>query len=409
MTVAAQLRTLTPSQRNAFIAAFLGWALDAFDFFVLVFILKDIAASFGTSVSAVSFALTLTLAFRPVGALIFGWAADRYGRRVPLMVNILCYSIINLTCGFAPNLTALLILRSLFGIAMGGEWGLGASLAMESVPEETRGLLSGILQEGYPTGYLLASIVYGVVFPWLGWRWMFFVSVLPALLSLFIRSKVEESPVWERQRQQQLTQPEPLTLGRFAARYGFLFGYLVLLMTAFNFMSHGTQDIYPTFLQKQRHFHPGTVSAIAITYNIGAMLGGACFGAFSQRIGRRRAIILATFLALPLISLWAYAPTAATLAAGAFLMQFMVQGAWGVIPIHLSELSPNAARGTFTGFAYQLGNLFAAINATLQTKMAEAHHGDYAFALSRVIGVVLLCVIVVTALGPEARGSRFAE
>ncbi|HZT41952.1 MAG TPA: MFS transporter [Chthonomonadaceae bacterium] len=407
MTVAAQLRTLTPSQRNAFLAAFLGWALDAFDFFVLVFILKDIAATFGTSVSAVSFALTLTLAFRPVGAFIFGWAADRYGRRVPLMINILCYSVINLTCGFAPNLTALLILRSLFGIAMGGEWGLGAALAMESVPEETRGLLSGILQEGYPTGYLLASIVYGIVFPLLGWRWMFFVSVLPALLSLFIRSKVQESPVWERQREQR--QAQPVTLGSLIARHGALFCYLVLLMTAFNFMSHGTQDIYPTFLQKQRHFNPGTVSAIAITYNIGAMLGGTCFGALSQHFGRRRAIILAAILALPIVPLWAYAPTAATLAAGAFLMQFMVQGAWGVIPIHLSELSPNALRGTFTGFAYQLGNLFAAINATLQTKMAEAHGNDYALALSRVIVVVLICVVIATALGPEARGSRFTD
>ena len=415
MTVASQLWALTSAQRNAFLASFLGWTLDAFDFFVLVFVMKDIAAAFHVDVPRVSYALFLTLAFRPVGAFFFGWAADRYGRRVPLMINVICYSVINLICGFAPTLTALLILRALFGIAMGGEWGLGASLAMESVPEETRGLLSGLLQEGYVVGYLLAAIVYRIVYSVVpsdhAWRWMFFVGVLPALLSLFIRSKVQESPVWEQQRRQlQEKQTSATDIATVIGQHGKLFLYLVLLMTAFNFMSHGTQDIYPTFLQKQHHFQPNTVSTIAIIYNLGALLGGIFFGSLSQHIGRRKAIVMAALLALPIVPLWAFSQTAGTLALGAFLMQFMVQGAWGVIPVHLSELSPNALRGTFTGFAYQLGNLFSSMNGPLQTNLAEHRFGgDYGRALAGVIVIVLLCVAGVTAFGREARGIRFAD
>src|SRR5579872_4723710 len=245
MGAIAQLRDLTPDQRNAFVASFLGWTLDAFDYFVLIFVIKDVATYFHVANSRVADAVMLTLAFRPVGALLFGWAADRYGRRLPLMINVTCYSLISLLCGFAPTLTVFLVLRALFGIAMGGEWGLGTSLAMESVPEETRGVLSGLLQEGYPVGYLLAAIVYPIVVPHLGWRWMFFVGVVPALLSLFIRSKVRESPVWEQQRDRRAaTSTAPVAIGDVIRRHGRLFLYLVLLMTAFNFMSHGTQDLY---------------------------------------------------------------------------------------------------------------------------------------------------------------------
>ncbi len=410
MGLIAQFRALTPSQRNAFLASFLGWTLDAFDYFVLVFVIKDIAKEFRVDKTHVTIALTLTLACRPIGAFLFGWAADRYGRRTPLMINVVCYSIISLLCGFAPSLGILLALRALFGVAMGGEWGLGASLAMESVPEESRGLLSGVLQEGYVVGYLLAAIAYAVVFPILGWRGMFFIGVLPALLSLFIRARVQESPVWEAEQSRQRSDRAESGpgIGVMIGEHAGLFAYLVVLMTAFNFMSHGTQDVYPTFLQEQHHFSPHTVSALAILYNIGALIGGIFFGALSQRIGRRRAIIIAASLALPIVPIWAFSHTAAMLATGAFLMQFMVQGAWGVIPAHLSELSPNALRGTFTGFAYQLGNLLSSMNAPLQTHLAESHHGNYATALARVIVVVLLCVIVVTALGKEARGARFA-
>ena len=354
-----------------------------------------------------SYAIFLTLALRPVGAALFGWLADRYGRRTPLMASIVAYSVISLLCGFAPSLAVLLFLRALFGIAMGGEWGLGASLAMESVPPETRGLLSGILQSGYNAGYLLAAVVYRLVFPLYGWRAMFFVGLIPALLSLFIRAKVHESPVYEQQKAQAVRRSLSDT-GAILRKHGGVFLYLVALMTAFTFMSHGTQDMYPTFLRKQHHFNPSTVSAIAVTLNIGALFGGVCFGAFSQKIGRKRAILLASGLALPLVPLWAFAQTPVMLAVGAFLIQFMVQGAWGVIPAHLSELAPNALRGTFIGFTYQLGNLFSSGNAPLQSHFAEKWHGDLRRARwPAVIVIVLICVFVITALGREAKDVSF--
>ena len=404
MTMWEQLRALTPVQRNAFLAAYLGWTLDAFDFFILVFVIPDVAKEFKVEKTAVTYAIFLTLAFRPVGAFLFGWLGDRYGRRIPLLIDVVFYSVMELLSGFAPTLTAFLVLRAIFGIAMGGEWGLGASLAMETVPARTRGLLSGILQQGYPVGYLLAAVVFRFVFPVLGWRWMFFIGVLPALLSLFIRFGVKESPVWVQNQQKRVTQ----NLGQSVRQNLGLFAYMAVLMAAFNFMSHGTQDNYPTFLRVQRHFSPDTVSTIAIIYNVGAICGGIFFGALSQRIGRRRAIVIAALLALPIVPLWAYSRTAAMLALGAFGMQFFVQGAWGVIPAHLSELAPNVLRGTFTGLAYQTGNLIASYNATLQSRIADSHGGDYRLALASVILVVLVAVAGITALGREAPGADFA-
>ena len=404
-SVIAQLRALTPAQRNAFLAGFLGWTLDAFDFFVLVFVIPSVAKSFRVSKTDVAFALTLTLACRPIGAFLFGWLADRYGRRRPLMINVLCYAGISLMCAFAPSLGAFLVLRALFGVAMGGEWGVGAALAMESVPPETRGLLSGLLQEGYVVGYLLAAVVYPLVAPRFGWRAMFVVGVLPALLVLFVRFSVTESPAWINELAQGRTSASPFAVIRQNWR---LFGYLVLLMTAFNFMSHGTQDLYPTFLQVQRKLPPATVSIIAVIYNLGALMGGIAFGAWSQRAGRKRAIVWAALLALPWIVPWVLAPVWPLLAVSAFGLQFMVQGAWGVIPIHLSELAPAEMRGTFAGAAYQLGNLFASINAPLQTSIAHSHHGNFALALGSVTAVVVLAVALITASGREAKGARMA-
>jgi SHS family lactate transporter-like MFS transporter len=405
MEALRQWRSLTLDQKKAFLAAYLGWMLDAFDYFLLVFVIKDVAGEFHTTKTAVSYATTLTLACRPIGAFLFGLAADRWGRRVPLMIDVLLYSFLEVLTGFAPNLRTFLILRALFGVAMGGEWGLGASLALESAPAAARGLLSGILQQGYPAGYLLGAILYRFVLPGLGWRWLFFIGGAPALLSLFIRAQVKESPVWERGAHQRLN----LRIGPAIREHAGRFGYLVLLMTAFNFMSHGTQDLYPTFLQVQHRFRPETVSNILIIFNIGALIGGAYAGGLSQRIGRRKAIVIAALLALPVTPLWAFSHTAVMLALGAFLMQFFVQGAWGVIPAHLTELSPNALRGTFTGFAYQLGNLLASYNLPLQTRLAERHGNDYATALASVIAVVLAAVAIVTMLGPEARGAAFGS
>jgi SHS family lactate transporter-like MFS transporter len=329
--------------------------------------------------------------------------ADRFGRRPVLMIDILLFSILELASAFAPSLPVLLVLRAAFGFAMGGEWGIGASLTMETIPASARGIASGILQEGYAFGYLLAAIVYGLLFDKIGWRGMFMVGVLPALLVMFIRRNVEESPAWHRMRQQ----PERRTLGQVLKGHYGLFLYVVVLMTAFNFFSHGTQDLYPTFLQVQHGFSTQQVSAITIISMFGAILGGLIFGPLSQRFGRRRAIVWATMLALPIIPLWAYASSAIVLAAGAFLMQISVQGAWGVIPVHLNELSPDEVRGTFPGFAYQLGNLLASANATIQAGFAESHGNNYALALIVVAALSAFAIALLTSYGREAHGVEF--
>ena len=391
----------TSEQRHVVTASFLGWALDAFDFFLMVFVISAIAKDFHTEITAVTFAILLTLAMRPVGAYIFGRLADRFGRRPSLMLSILSYSIVQFFTAFAPNLTTLLLLRGIFGIAMGGEWGVGASLTMESIPRHARGFVSGLLQSGYPTGYFLASIVYGLLFEHIGWRGMFMVGVLPALLLLYIRSSVPESPTW---------QPTDATRGSTPAilRSHWRLGiYAILLMTAFNFFSHGTQDLYPTFLQVQHKLSVHEVGLIAVIYNIGAIVGGIYFGSLSEWFGRRRTIILAAVLSLLVLPLWAFATTPVWLTIGAFLMQVMVQGAWGVIPVHLNELSPNEARGTFPGFTYQIGNLIAAVNAPLQASIASHYGGNYAFALALIAGIVAVVIIILTALGSEARGVQF--
>ncbi|MBF6144904.1 sugar transporter [Nocardia sp. 852002-20019_SCH5090214] len=410
MTVAGRQR-LTPDQRNSFIAAQLGWTMDAFDFFLVVFVYADIAASFDMPKSDVAFITTATLIMRPVGALLFGLWADRVGRRIPLMVDVAFYSVIGFLCAFAPNFTVLLILRLLYGIGMGGEWGLGAALAMEKIPAERRGFFSGLLQEGYSFGYLLASLASLLVMNWLGlsWRWLFALSVIPALIILVIRTRVGESEAWESSREHmRLTQTSlrdvvmnPVVIRRFA--------YLVLLMTAFNWMSHGTQDVYPTFLSAVDNGGAGLSSAtakwIAVVYNIGAIIGGLVFGSLSQKYGRRYTIIFCALLGLPIVPLFAYSTTAAMLCLGSFLMQLVVQGAWGVIPAHLTELSPDAIRGFYPGVTYQLGNLLASLNLPIQERVAESH--GYPFALAVTIVPVLIAVAFLTLIGKEAKGIRF--
>jgi MFS transporter, SHS family, lactate transporter len=390
----------TSEQKHVVAATFLGWTLDAFDFFLLVFVLETIARDFGTHIEDVTLAITLTLAMRPIGAYIFGRAADRFGRRPTLMTNVLLYAVLECASGFAPNLTTLLVLRALFGIAMGGEWGVGASLTMESIPPHARGFVSGLLQSGYPAGYFLASIVYGLLFQYIGWRGMFMIGVLPALLVFYIRRTVPESPSFTK------AGPRTSTIEIVKAHWR-LGIYAVLLMTAFNFFSHGTQDLYPTFLEVQHKMSPHEVGLIAVIYNIGAIVGGLSFGSMSERFGRRRMIIIAALLSLLVLPLWAFAATAVWLAVGAFLMQVAVQGAWGVIPVHLNELSPDDARGTFPGFVYQLGNLIASANATLQAAIASHYGGDYAFALAIVAGTVAVVIAILTALGTEAKGVVF--
>jgi len=391
------LKGWSSAQKHVVAASYLGWTLDAFDFFLLVFVIKDVAGEFGTAVSSIALAVTLTLALRPVGAFIFGRLADRFGRRPILMLDVALYSVLGFATAFAPNLTAFLLIRALFGVAMGGEGGIGASLTMETVKPEARGLVSGLLQSGYPSGYLIASVAFALLYPHLGWRGMFMIGILPALLILYIRRSVPESPGWNRER------TSAATILNVLARHWQLALYAILLMTAFNFFSHGTQDLYPTFLQKQHHFVPATVGTIAVLYNIGAILGGLSFGAFSQSFGRRRTMMLCALFALPAIWLWAFSETALLLAVGAFLVQFFVQGAWGVVPAHLNELSPPEARGTFPGTVYQLGNFIASYNAVLQARIAESHGNNYSLALSGVAIAAALAVMLLAFLGREAR------
>ena len=397
------LPSLTPPQRSAILAAYLGWTLDAFDFFLLVFLQGAIATAFGTDVKAVSEALFLTLAARPFGAFAFGWLAERYGRRPVLMVVICAFSAFSVLSGFARSLSELLLVRALFGFAMGGEWGIGASLVMETIPPRARGLVSGLLQSGYPSGYFLASLAYYLFFDRVGWRGMFFIGVVPALVVLLIRSRVEESPVHLA-----LAKRPRAPLAAIAQHWRTAL-YLVVLMTAFNFFSHGTQDLYPTFLQQQHGFDTHTTALLTAAMNVGAIVGGLSFGVWSERIGRRRAIVVATLLALPVIPLWAFGTTPLMLGAGGFLVQVAVQGAWGVVPVHLNELSPALARGLLPGFAYQLGNLLASRNAPLQAAIAKAHGGNYGLALALVAGVTALVLAALAALGPERRDVNFVE
>jgi SHS family lactate transporter-like MFS transporter len=400
------LKSLDREQRSAFIASFLGWTVDAFDFFLLTFVMADIAKEFSTGIPAVAQAITLTLAMRPVGAFIFGILAEKFGRKPVLMFDIIFYSAMTLATAFSTSIEMLLILRALFGIGMGGEWGLGASLVLETVPAKSRGLVSGILQQGYAVGSLLAAVLYWTVYEYIGWRGMFIVGVIPALLVLYLRLSVKESPVWEATRESRVNFVASLResiKGRLP-----LFLYVVVLMAVFNSLSHGSQDLFPTFLKVQHHLGPAAVGAITVVANLGAITGGIVFGAYSEKIGRKRTIIIAALLMLPVVWIYAVATTPVLLAVGAFLVQVMVQGAFAMVPVHLNELAPDGTRGTFPGFTYQLGNLLASNNQFLQARFATNHGNNYGLAISVVTGGAALLLALVTWLGPERKGVAFA-
>ena len=422
MPVIDRFRQLTRPQRHAFAAAFLGWTLDSLDFFILIFCVPAIAGEFHVKPSAVLGAVFLTQAFRPVGALLFGVLADRFGRRPILMINILSFSVIELACAFAPSLTALLVLRALFGLAMGGEWGVGAALAFETLPREGRGTFSGILQEGYAMGSILASAAFalffhgfglwGLVVPGVGWRGLFILGATPALLVFYVQAKVEESPVWLAGARRRLAGKAGLgaaglvssgEAGTTRTLLAFLptFLFLVLLMTAFMSFSHGTQDVYPTFLLTR--LSPQTVGTIGVLYGFGSIAGGIVFGTLSERWGRKRAIVTAALLAIPVIPLYAYGHSAIALGIGAVLMQFMVQGAWGVVPAYLTELSPAPMRATAPGLAYQLGGLVTSWNGKGQALAAE-RWGSYPAVLTVTVIAVALALAGLALMGREAKG-----
>ena len=412
MPFARHFRSLTSIQRSTFSACFLGWTLDAFDFFLLTFCLKAISITFHVGLEQVTEALFWTLVMRPVGAFLFGAMAEKYGRRPTLMVNVIAFSVFELASAFAPTLHSFLVCRALFGVAMGGVWGVGAALALETLPPEGRGFFSGLLQEGYVIGNLLAAAMFGLLFPHLhgtgimtNWRVMFMVGALPALLAFYLRFSVKESPTWLAEREAGLVQKKPRLTLSILFSYLPIFLFLIVLMAAFTSFSHGTQDLYPTFLIEHglSDAHVGLIAAIG---NLGALLGGVCCGALSESFGRKRTIIAAALLAIPMVPLWAWSHTAVTLAVGGFLMQFMVQGAWGIVPAHLNELSPAPVRAILPGFAYQLGNLISSRNSVFQKAFANHHNGGKLnVALSGTVVIVALVVAGFTALGPEAKGT----
>jgi MFS transporter, SHS family, lactate transporter len=396
----------TRSQKNVVLAAYLGWTLDAFDFFLMVFLFTDVANAFHVDVKTATSAVFLTLAARPIGAFVFGRLADRFGRKPVFMWNILSFSVLELASGFAPSITAFLIIRFIFGIAMGGEWGIGSALTFETIPAQGRGLVSGLLQAGYPSGYFIASLAYHFFYEPLGWRWMFVLGAAPAVLVLFIWRGVEESPAYVEDS----VKTERPDLGEVLLRNLKLALYAIVLMACFNFFSHGSQDAYPNlFLKKQHHFDTATLSNMTAIANVGAIIGGLFFGWLSERIGRRRSIMIAALLALPIIPFWAFGQTIWVLAAGAFLIQVCVQGAWGIIPVHLNELSPPEIRATFPGVVYQLGNLIASSNLTIQVLIAEAYGDNYGLAMGLVVGTVGLLIALMVAWGPERRGVAMAD
>jgi MFS transporter, SHS family, lactate transporter len=390
-----------PADQNAAVtASFLGWTLDAFDYFLVVYCLTAIGREFHRTDAEMALSITITLAFRPVGAFLFGLMADRYGRRLPLMIDLIFYSVIEIATGFAPGYKSFLILRALFGIGMGGEWGVGASLAMEKVSPKFRGLISGILQQGYALGNLLAALTYFFLFDRIGWRPMFFIGGLPALLALFVRTRVKESEVWQKTKKSDWRELRDAIFSNWR-----LFLYLTLLMAMMNFASHGTQDMYPTFLQRYWHFDASKRSLISAFSGVGAIFGGIIIGYYSDLKGRRRAIVTGLLLAIAVIPVWALAPNVAVLIAGAFLMQFMVQGAWGAIPAHLSELSPDSVRGFLPGFAYQCGVVFSGTIGYIQAAFAE--HFSYATTMALSGGIIFFVGSIVAGLGRERHARHF--
>jgi MFS transporter, SHS family, lactate transporter len=388
--------------RHAVTAGFLGWTLDAFDFFVVVFLIDTLAHQFGVPKKDIVRTMTATLAMRPVGAILFGLLADRFGRRIPLMANVIYFSIIELLCGFSPNYTFFLVMRALFGIGMGGEWGVGASLVMEAAPVRLRGILSGILQSGYSIGYLLAAVAARFLLPWLGWRAMFWVGAIPALLALYIRTKVPESEAWKQHRAASTGEVLRLVASQWKR-----FTYLVVLMTFMMFLSHGTQDLYPDFLQEIHRVSAAARANMAIVYNIGAVLGAILFGHISQTAGRRKGMIMALGLSLVVIPIWAFGTSLPVLLLGAFLMQAGVQGAWGIIPVHLNELSADATRGLMPGLAYQLGILLASPTNSVQYALRDTVGYQWAIAAFEIVTILTLAVLLF--FGKEAHNRSFTR
>lgn len=401
----AQSRDRTPwtaPQRRALFAGVGSWTLDGLDYFILVFVLTDVAHGLKSTVTTASLAITLTLLLRPIGAIIFGALAEKFGRKHVLAFNIVLYSVIEIISALSPTMTFFLATRVFYGIMMGGIWGVASALTFETVPNRSRGWVSGIFQAGYPAGYLIAAILYGLLGEAIGWRGLFALGGVPILLAVYMWIFVKESPVWLERDTAKGSKPRYLQTLKQSWK---VIVFAIVLMAAFNFFSHGTQDMYPTFLKEQHGFGNGVESLIAIFYNIAAILGGILAGTLSQKFGRRWVMIVMALLVLPAIPLWAYSHSAVMLGIGAFLVQFMVQGAWGVIPAYLNELMPLGARAMLTGFVYQVGNVIASPNSTLQASWAEHLGGNFSLPMSVIAGSVAVIIAVLVFFGKETRGT----
>ncbi|KAJ2645012.1 Carboxylic acid transporter [Coemansia sp. RSA 1694] len=415
------LLKLNPRQAYTFSVAFLGWMVDAIDFFCVSMSTTELGDAFGVEPSRVTSAITVTLMLRPVGALVFGVIADRYGRRVPLMVNLFLFTIIELASGFSHNLSTFIGLRAVYGILMGGEWGLGSSLAMEALPVASRGIFSGILQEGYAVGNLVAAMLYYAIVPSLGWRALYWLSIIPAVITIAMTYFLDETDAWKQARQAQRASSKPYyqIVLDMLRQYWLRCIYAVLLMAAMNFLSHGSQDLYPTFLKKQHGFSPKQATVGTVVGNLGAIVGGMSFGYISEYLGRRRTIAICAICGACFIPLWILPSKYGPLLAGAFFMQMFVQGAWGVIPAYLSEISPEGFRATFPGLSYQLGNLISASASQIEATMGErnplpeqrdgAKVPNYGRVQGILIGAIYSCVLVLIVAGREERGKSFTQ
>lgn len=428
------LATITWVQWAQFITGWLAWTCDAIDFFSVSLSVVRLQEQFGKSTHTITTSITLTLLFRSLGALIFGVASDRFGRKWPLVINLVLVGVLELAAGFVNTFPQFLALRSLFGIGMGGVWGLAASTALENLPVEARGIASGFLQQGYAMGYLLAACINLKLVPAVedGWRALFwaasgitfFVAIIRAIVpesAVFLKAKEEERKRGDTRTTSEKSKIFVKELGAMLKQHWLLCIYAVLLMSGFNFLSHGSQDLYPTYLQTSKNFTPHDATIATIIGNCGAITGGVIAGMVSQHIGRRLTIVIFVCLVAAFIPLWILPTSFGALSAGAFCLQIGVQGAWGVIPIQLAEMSPPAFRATFPGVAYQIGNMISAASAQIEAtggdnlKTTIIKNGeptvvpDYAKVQGIFIGCVAAFVIFITIIGPENHGSHFEK
>ncbi|KAH9936604.1 carboxylic acid transporter protein [Fomitopsis serialis] len=434
LTLWQAIRGLTLIQWAHFWCGWLAWICDSYDFFSVSLSVTALEKQFSKDANSITTAITLTLLFRSLGAIIFGIASDRFGRKWPLVINLLIAAAFELGSGFVSTFTQFLVVRSFFGVAMGGIWGLAASTALENLPVEVRGLASGFLQEGYAVGYLLAAVVNLTLVPETptGWRGLFWLGAGLSILAAAIRAVLPESGVFLRAKAveraagrstKNKTKVFLRETKEMLKNHWILCCYAVVLMTGFNFLSHGSQDLYPTYLQTTKGFTPHDSTVATIIGNCGAIAGGTIAGWLSQYIGRRLTIILFVLLIGAFIPLWILPASFGALSAGAFWVQFGVQGAWGVVRVSASPCInvPPAFRATFPGVAYQMGNMVSSASAQIETtggnhlKTTIFKDGtlqtvpDYATVQGILLGVVAAFVVLCTIVGPENHGSHFEK